>query len=130
LEIWSFYLSLQINLFGGLLNYCSMGLDLSKGTVRKNLEAGVIEPAMSKVKIIQVNVVEHTNALTNLWRGLGLFPNGLLKVVSWILHWPVCNWSSHNDSSNWWHDQACQRWKSEWRGLGFFFPFFFFFFLN
>lgn len=31
-----------------------MGLDLSKGTVRNNLEAGVIEPAMSKVKILQV----------------------------------------------------------------------------
>ncbi|KAK6920335.1 Chaperonin Cpn60/GroEL/TCP-1 family [Dillenia turbinata] len=31
----------------------SMGLDLEKGTVRNNLEAGVIEPAMSKVKIIQ-----------------------------------------------------------------------------
>jgi len=33
---------------------CSMGLDLSKGTIRNNLEAGVIEPSMSKVKIIQV----------------------------------------------------------------------------
>lgn len=33
---------------------CSNGLDLLKGTVRNNLEAGVIEPAMSKVKIIQV----------------------------------------------------------------------------
>ncbi|KAG9156884.1 hypothetical protein Leryth_015483 [Lithospermum erythrorhizon] len=31
----------------------SMGLDLLKGTVRNNLEAGVIEPAMSKVKILQ-----------------------------------------------------------------------------
>ncbi|KAL3721918.1 hypothetical protein ACJRO7_034290 [Eucalyptus globulus] len=31
----------------------SMGLDLSKGTIRNNLEAGVIEPAMSKVKILQ-----------------------------------------------------------------------------
>ncbi|CAH1416738.1 unnamed protein product [Lactuca virosa] len=31
----------------------SMGLDLVKGTVRNNLEAGVIEPAMSKVKILQ-----------------------------------------------------------------------------
>lgn len=31
----------------------SMGLDLLKGTTRNNLEAGVIEPAMSKVKIIQ-----------------------------------------------------------------------------
>ncbi|CAL5381401.1 unnamed protein product [Camellia sinensis] len=31
----------------------SMGVDLFKGTVRNNLEAGVIEPAMSKVKIIQ-----------------------------------------------------------------------------
>ncbi|KAK3030321.1 hypothetical protein RJ639_039324 [Escallonia herrerae] len=31
----------------------SMGLDLSKGVVRNNLEAGVIEPAMSKVKILQ-----------------------------------------------------------------------------
>ncbi|KHN48061.1 T-complex protein 1 subunit alpha [Glycine soja] len=31
----------------------SMGLDLSEGKIRNNLEAGVIEPAMSKVKIIQ-----------------------------------------------------------------------------
>lgn len=31
----------------------SMGLDLYKGIVRNNLEAGVIEPAMSKVKILQ-----------------------------------------------------------------------------
>ncbi|KAF2615036.1 hypothetical protein F2Q70_00010532 [Brassica cretica] len=30
-----------------------MGLDLVNGTIRNNLEAGVIEPAMSKVKIIQ-----------------------------------------------------------------------------
>ncbi|THG05311.1 hypothetical protein TEA_015997 [Camellia sinensis var. sinensis] len=33
----------------------SMGVDLLKGTVRNNLQAGVIEPAMSKVKIIQVS---------------------------------------------------------------------------
>ena len=33
---------------------CSMGLDLSKGIIRNNLEYGVIEPSMSKVKIIQV----------------------------------------------------------------------------
>ncbi|RZC80445.1 hypothetical protein C5167_043030 [Papaver somniferum] len=31
----------------------SMGLDLTTGTTRNNLEAGIIEPAMSKVKIIQ-----------------------------------------------------------------------------
>ncbi|ESW31531.1 hypothetical protein PHAVU_002G245800 [Phaseolus vulgaris] len=31
----------------------SMGLDLHEGKIRNNLEAGVIEPAMSKVKIIQ-----------------------------------------------------------------------------
>lgn len=31
----------------------SMGLDLSEGKIRNNLEAGVIEPAMSKIKIIQ-----------------------------------------------------------------------------
>lgn len=30
------------------------GLDLIKGVVRNNIEAGVVEPAMSKVKIIQV----------------------------------------------------------------------------
>ncbi|CAK9188415.1 unnamed protein product [Ilex paraguariensis] len=30
-----------------------MGLDLVKGTVPNNLEAGVFEPAMSKVKILQ-----------------------------------------------------------------------------
>ena len=34
-------------------HYSSMGLDLVHGTIRNNLEAGVIEPAMSKVKIIQ-----------------------------------------------------------------------------
>ncbi|KAK9678035.1 hypothetical protein RND81_11G183600 [Saponaria officinalis] len=34
-------------------HFSSMGLDLYKGVVRNNLEAGVIEPAMSKVKIIQ-----------------------------------------------------------------------------
>lgn len=39
------------------LNCHSMGLDLLKGTVRNNLEAGVIEPAMSKVKILQVEFV-------------------------------------------------------------------------
>ncbi|KAL9690337.1 hypothetical protein QQ045_010734 [Rhodiola kirilowii] len=31
----------------------SMGLELTKGSIVNNLEAGVIEPAMSKVKIIQ-----------------------------------------------------------------------------
>lgn len=35
-----------------------MGLDLLKGTVRNNLEAGVIEPAMSKVKILQVKAAK------------------------------------------------------------------------
>jgi T-complex protein 1 subunit alpha len=34
--------------------FCSMGLDLVRGIIRNNLEYGVIEPAMSKVKIIQV----------------------------------------------------------------------------
>lgn len=40
-----------------------MGLDLSKGTTRNNLEAGVIEPAMSKVKIIQVKSVSDLTVL-------------------------------------------------------------------
>jgi len=39
---------------------CSMGLDLVNGTIRNNLEAGVIEPAMSKVKIIQVKALGFT----------------------------------------------------------------------
>lgn len=30
------------------------GLDLSNGTIRNNIEAGVVEPALSKLKIIQV----------------------------------------------------------------------------
>jgi T-complex protein 1 subunit alpha len=30
------------------------GLDLINGTVRNNVEAGVLEPALSKLKIIQV----------------------------------------------------------------------------
>ena len=29
------------------------GLDLSNGTLRNNVEAGVLEPAMNKVKLIQ-----------------------------------------------------------------------------
>ena len=44
-----------------------MGLDLSKGTVRNNLEAGVIEPAMSKVKILQVKVVKHFSIYDKIW---------------------------------------------------------------
>ena len=32
------------------------GLDLQKGTVRNSLEAGVLEAALSKIKIIQVNL--------------------------------------------------------------------------
>ncbi|KNA09085.1 hypothetical protein SOVF_156560 isoform B [Spinacia oleracea] len=35
-------------------HFSSTGLDLLKGTLRNNLEAGVVEPAMSKVKIIQL----------------------------------------------------------------------------
>ena len=34
-----------------------MGLDLVKGIVRNNLEYGVIEPTMSKLKIIQVGTL-------------------------------------------------------------------------
>ncbi|EFJ12438.1 hypothetical protein SELMODRAFT_271854 [Selaginella moellendorffii] len=34
-------------------HYAGFGLDLLKGAVRNNLEAGVLEPAMSKLKIIQ-----------------------------------------------------------------------------
>ncbi|GAU18758.1 hypothetical protein TSUD_80470, partial [Trifolium subterraneum] len=34
-------------------DFANMGLDLAEGKIRNNLEAGVIEPAMSKVKIIQ-----------------------------------------------------------------------------
>lgn len=45
-----------------------MGLDLSKGTVRNNLEAGVIEPAMSKVKILQVKkIAKHLNIYDKIW---------------------------------------------------------------
>lgn len=33
---------------------CQMGLDLVEGRVRNNVEAGVLEPAMSKIKMIQV----------------------------------------------------------------------------
>jgi T-complex protein 1 subunit alpha len=42
-----------------------MGLDLSKGIIRNNLEYGVIEPAMSKVKIIQVGT--HVSFLVMLF---------------------------------------------------------------
>ena len=60
--------------------FSSMGLDLTKGAVRNNLEAGVIEPAMSKVKIIQVKVMNNTKPMTNVSKvwfhdPLTLFPN-------------------------------------------------------
>lgn len=42
-----------------LFFFSSMGLDLLEGKVRNNLDAGVIEPAMSKVKIIQVRIELH-----------------------------------------------------------------------
>ncbi len=61
-----------------------MGLDLLKGTVRNNLEAGVIEPAMSKVKIIQVNVIKHTNAVTIT---IIYFWNVLLKLFPEFSTW-------------------------------------------
>lgn len=51
-----------------------MGLDLAKGTIRNNLEAGVIEPAMSKVKIIQVMIMKHTSALVYDEVYLHIFP--------------------------------------------------------
>lgn len=44
-----------------------MGLDLLKGTVRNNLEAGVIEPAMSKVKILQVKAAKTINIYDKIW---------------------------------------------------------------
>jgi hypothetical protein len=53
-----FFMVLGCLLAESLWHFCSMGLDLLKGTVRNNLEAGVIEPAMSKVKIIQVTILE------------------------------------------------------------------------
>lgn len=52
---------------------CSMGLDLVNGTIRNNLEAGVIEPAMSKVKIIQVK---------STW----LYMNYIIKKSSHLLN--------------------------------------------
>lgn len=39
-------------------SHCNWGLDLVKGVVINNLEAGVIEPAMSKIKMIQVNIIQ------------------------------------------------------------------------
>ena len=66
-----------------------MGLDLSNGTVRKNLEAGVIEPAMSKVKIIQVKDKEHMTGVIYLFLFmLSNFANSLLmqfpKILSFV----------------------------------------------
>ena len=41
----------------GLARY---GLDLIKGALRNNVEAGVLEPVLAKLKIIQVSPVEPT----------------------------------------------------------------------
>ena len=37
------------------------GLDLIKGALRNNVEAGVLEPVLAKVKIIQVSITVSTN---------------------------------------------------------------------
>ncbi|CAL9078694.1 unnamed protein product [Musa textilis] len=50
-KLWAYHHTAQTK--ADKQHLSSMGLDLSKGIVRNNLEAGVIEPAMSKVKIIQ-----------------------------------------------------------------------------
>ena len=34
-------------------HFCRQGLDLLEGTVRDNVDAGVLEPVLSKVKIVQ-----------------------------------------------------------------------------
>lgn len=39
-------------------SHCNWGLDLVKGVIVNNLEAGVIEPAMSKIKMIQVDIIQ------------------------------------------------------------------------
>jgi len=39
------------------------GLDLVEGTIRNNFEAGVIEPCMSKVKIIQVRTLLYSTVV-------------------------------------------------------------------
>lgn len=41
-----------------------------KGIVRNNMEAGVIEPAMSKVKIIQVTVALRSWNSFDLWHNM------------------------------------------------------------
>lgn len=55
---FSFLVVDMFNWFASYMHFFffSMGLDLAKGAIRNNLEAGVIEPAMSKVKILQVNI--------------------------------------------------------------------------
>ena len=35
-------------------HFAQMGLDLVNGVVRNNVEAGVLEPVLAKVKIVQV----------------------------------------------------------------------------
>ncbi|KAJ0462147.1 hypothetical protein HanHA89_Chr16g0680261 [Helianthus annuus] len=72
-----------------------MGLDLINGTVRNNLEAGVIEPAMSKVKILQV--INYSYVHKFVFKNLYLILRGVNTTVICIT---VCNGSSYNDSSN------------------------------
>jgi T-complex protein 1 subunit alpha len=58
---------------------CSMGLDLAQGIIRNNLECGVIEPAMSKVKIIQVGPLS-TLLLIPFLRFLRLVSSSALRM--------------------------------------------------
>lgn len=63
-----------------------MGLDLSKGIVRNNLEAGVIEPAMSKVKIIQVSNIFDLS-MQRLWCCYGYTRQQIFQLNPYFLMW-------------------------------------------
>ncbi|PPR95786.1 hypothetical protein GOBAR_AA24884 [Gossypium barbadense] len=66
-------------------HFSNMGLDLLNGTVRNNLEAGVIEPAMSKVKIIQFPNV-HPLAIDLAQKMLTFDPKQRITVEEALAH--------------------------------------------
>ena len=63
------------------------GLDLIKGALRNNVEAGVLEPVLAKVKIIQVSITVST--LLSMFLHLFIVPYCKAKNIRPGFHGPI-----------------------------------------
>lgn len=72
-----------------------MGLDLIEGSIRDNVAAGVVEPALSKTKIIQF-ATEAVRGSGGRLRVGGLSPPSSCWLVPVVLRAPLCCQVAHS----------------------------------